>query len=282
MADCIRSVIEQTQGISYEIILVDNDSRDGSVELIKSKYPQVIIKQNSENIGFGRANNEGIRVARGKYLFLLNSDTLLKNNAVKIFYDRVQENPTEKIGVLGSYLKDPNRGLQSSYSKFSNNVIDVLKMEYAFLFPKRALLNKKEQIDNKKDQCVNYLVGADLFIPRKVIEDVGMFDPLFFMYFEEQDLQYRMGQRGYLRKIICGPDIVHLEGGTIRQSNAKRIMYDRSEIYFIKKYNKPFVYGVFIILYFLSKLLEFLRKNYVFKENIVYFKEVFFAKRQSR
>lgn len=105
--ECICSVIEKTSGISYEIILVDNASTDGSKEFF-SNDPRVTYIYNDENLGFGRANNRGIEIASGKYLLLLNSDTLLLNNAVRLFFNYFENyGDAQAIGALGCVLKDP-------------------------------------------------------------------------------------------------------------------------------------------------------------------------------
>ena len=110
--NCLKSVFEQTVNIDFEVIVSDNGSTDGSVEMIKKYFPQVALIENGANLGFGMANNRGLKVAKGKYIFYLNSDTILLNNAVKIFFD-YWENAEDKesIGALGGILldKDLNR-----------------------------------------------------------------------------------------------------------------------------------------------------------------------------
>ena len=85
--NCLKSVFEKTKGVNFEVIVSDNGSTDGSIEMIKSEFPEVILIENNANLGFGAANNRALKIARGKYVFYLNSDTLLLNNAVKIFFD---------------------------------------------------------------------------------------------------------------------------------------------------------------------------------------------------
>ena len=101
---CIASVVENTRDVDYEIILVDNDSSDGTVDEVRKKYPDVIISQMDENVGFGRANNAGAELAKGKYLFLLNSDTVLIENSIKEFFDFMENNP--KYSACGCNLID--------------------------------------------------------------------------------------------------------------------------------------------------------------------------------
>ena len=100
--NCLKSVFEQTKDISFEVIVSDNGSNDGSIEMIKSEFPQVVLIENNANLGFGAANNRGLKMTKGKYIFYLNSDTVLLNNAVKNFFDYWENSPEkEKIGAFG-------------------------------------------------------------------------------------------------------------------------------------------------------------------------------------
>ena len=107
-SDCIESIIAQTSTVEYEIILVDNASTDGSKEVF-AQDKRIKYIYSDRNLGFGRANNLGIREAKGRYLFFLNSDTILLNNAVKLFFDFCEKNPDRKIGAVGAVLKDQNQ-----------------------------------------------------------------------------------------------------------------------------------------------------------------------------
>ena len=103
--NCLKSVFEQTKDIDFEVIVSDNGSKDGSIEMIKKEFPQVILIENNANLGFGAANNRGLKIAKGKYVFYLNSDTILLNNAVKCFFDYWENSPEkDTIGALGGNL----------------------------------------------------------------------------------------------------------------------------------------------------------------------------------
>ena len=118
----IQAVFDKTEGIEYEIIVVDNDSKDGSVEELKNTFQEKItVIESKENLGFGRANNLGIKQSKGKYIFLLNSDTELINNAIKIFYDYMEEN--KQVGVCGGNLYNENEIPEDSYMLYKNSII---------------------------------------------------------------------------------------------------------------------------------------------------------------
>lgn len=134
-SDCIESIIAQTSTVEYEIILVDNASTDGSKEVF-AQDKRIKYIYSDRNLGFGRANNLGIREAKGRYLFFLNSDTILLNNAVKLFFDFCEKNPDRKIGAVGAVLKDQNQKNIHSYGRFitpRGEIAEVLGKYLRFL-----------------------------------------------------------------------------------------------------------------------------------------------------
>lgn len=255
LAQCIHSIKDNTLGIAYEIIVVDNDSHDASVEMLKMDFPQVAVVEAGGNIGFGRANNLGMQIASGKYLFLLNSDTILVNNAVKDFYDQAEQLKQNgyKVGAIGSILLTSSMSTCHSYGKFitpKSELTNVLAKYLRFLKYKN---NTNPDLINEPTS-VDYITGADLFIPKTVFDEIGGFDPAFFMYCEEVDWQKRMKDHGYERLIVPGPEIIHLEGGS---DSAKRKLwspsrlaniYTSKKIYQKKNFN-PYIYPFFRMAY---------------------------------
>ena len=116
--NCLKSIYKYTKDIDFEIIVSDNGSTDNSISMLKTEFPQVIIVDNGKNLGFGAANNKGLEIAKGKYIFYLNSDTLIFNNAVKIFYDYFEANDNGKLGALGANLLNANNQVIHSYESF--------------------------------------------------------------------------------------------------------------------------------------------------------------------
>lgn len=110
LANCLASIFKETRDVSYEVIVVDNASSDGSRDFICLLYPQVIWINSGENLGFGRANNLGVKNAKGEYLFFLNSDTILLNNAIKVFWEYVHMHANDRLGVIGGWLLDRSVG----------------------------------------------------------------------------------------------------------------------------------------------------------------------------
>lgn len=193
--------MDQTTNVIFEIIIVDNNStKDNSVEIL-SNIPNIVFIKSNYNLGFGNANNLGFKHSKGKYIFLLNSDTVLLNNAVKIFFDRMEKS-SKNIACLGAILKDEDLNIVHSYGSFPS-IKSCLKSSYLLYL--HYLTNKKnnqpELTIPENDFEVDYIMGADIFIKRETIRKFNLFDPDFFMYYEETEMQFRFKKNG-LRSII--------------------------------------------------------------------------------
>ncbi|MBP5386018.1 MAG: glycosyltransferase family 2 protein, partial [Prevotella sp.] len=184
---CIDSIEAFTKGINYEIIVVDNGSTDGSAEQM-SHDPRLIWIEAGSNLGFGRANNLGIERANGRYIFLLNSDTLLLNNAIGELYE-FAVHYEGKLGALGCVLENRKGEAIHSYGNFPRMRDDFNKL--VFVPIKKALgFYKKRSIPlPERWMKVDYVTGADLIVARSVLEECGAFHPAFFMYCEETEME---------------------------------------------------------------------------------------------
>lgn len=250
---CIDSIFEKTKGIEFEVILVDNDSHDGSLEVFANDR-RITFVEAGGNIGFGRANNMGLTKATGEYIFFLNTDTLLVNNAVKSFYDFCESSKDKKIGGVGCLLQNANGQRIHSFASFPTLCRELRDFFIAPICKKFHLAYHRYDTtkdDTKKDWFyVDYATGADLFVSRKVIDECGGFDPDFFMYFEETEMQHRWTSHGYASVIIKTPKIIHLEGGSVNKQRSKFnvrqfLMGEKSKILYFKKTHGP-VYNFFV------------------------------------
>lgn len=226
---CIQSIIDYTNGLSYEIIVVDNASTDSSKEIMENDH-RIKYIYSEKNGGFGYGNNLGMEVANGDFFFLLNSDTLLLNNAVGEFFKYAKSHNPKTI--YGCYLQGDDGSYRDSFFYFPAFTIKD--------FIKRIVKPHNYQPDytNREVECI---CGADMFIPRQAIDEAGMFDENIFLYGEEGDLQYRMMKKGYRRMLINSPQIVHLEGES--SGNTARYKYGmKSHLYILKKYMNPITY----------------------------------------
>lgn len=270
LSACIDSIYRNTFGCTFEIIVVDNASTDESETCIKEHYPLVIWINTGANLGFGRANNRGVQSATGKYIFLLNSDTILCNDAISIFFIYAEEHSDEKIGILGSWLLNRAHHINASYGEFPSP-----KSEITYLFGK--LRSEKESISELVDRNVDYIIGADMFLRKDLFLQYRGFDPNFFMYYEETDLQYRMAKAGYIRRIITGPQIIHLEGGSFGSNGLtlnRFMMAQRSYNYYLKKHFRGIKYLYHKGALCMMRLTVFLAKNWSFKDKINAYCEV--------
>jgi GT2 family glycosyltransferase len=277
---CLQSIFEKIIGVKFEVIIVDNASSDDSVIRIKQNFPQVILIESRTNLGFGKANNLGAEYACGKYLFLLNSDTIICNNAILDMFHFMESN-CEKlhIGAVGTLLIGQNNLIIHSFSRFPRPVTLILDALKGYFF--RSY--KHEYIkENQLFFEVDYIIGADLFLLNETFKKLKGFDPNFFMYFEETDLQKRMAKIGLTRYIIRGPQIIHLEGVSFRKnlngsktSNMRRLMYQESMFKYIYKHFDMFSYVSFRIFYCFIRSISLIDPKYPFHERWHYFKALF-------
>ena len=238
--ECVRSIEENVVGVEYEIIIVDNASTDGSKFFFESRR-NITYLYSETNLGFGKANNLAAKYARGKYLFFLNSDTILLNNALKYFLDYVSTYHSKKI-CLGGFLMDKNHRLTHSSGKFPT-IWSVL-LQYLTLPLKRKAFTFSS---NDHVEIVDYIIGADLFVSSALFHQVNGFDERFFLYYEETDLQLRLSQIGILRMLIPGPEIVHLEGSSNPLSFRKKKHFwpIQSSFIYLRKHSSKMSYLLF-------------------------------------
>ena len=233
---CIDSVFAQTSGLDFEVILVDNASTDGSAGYF-NRDSRIIFVPSSRNLGFGKANNLGYRYAKGDYIFLLNSDTLLLNNAVKHFFDFATNQSDDKVVCWGTVLQDKEGKTGCSYGRFPTVMRFIRQWlnHYTLVFGVNIAKYTEGAISPEEfPKKVDFVSGADLFIKRSVIEKLGLFNPDFFMYYEETEMQKRYSRAGYSSLVITSPKIIHLEGESFRKKrslNAFRLSVEGSFVY---------------------------------------------------
>jgi len=245
--ECIRSINEKVKMPSFEMIVIDNASMDGSQEeLAKLKYPNFIYIYNKINIGFSKANNQGASLAHGEYLFFINSDMLFVNDVVGILVDYYKNN--KNIGIMGPKFLNPDYTLQVSCRNFPSIKFGLIKffpLIKIFLFKEYGDYYQKEK-DFNKIQKVDTVSAGALLIAKELFDQIGGFDETSFMYGEDADICKRVRDIG--KDVIYYPDamLIHY-GGQSSKLNSYKAIYS----YYLAFYNlyKKYYFGSWAILF---------------------------------
>lgn len=255
---CLGSIIKNQPAFSYEVIVVDNGSSDGSIEAISKIFPEVMILSLSENAGFGRANNLGVQKCSGELLLFLNNDTRVVNNVLSEMVNFLETQPQAAAG--GAALTDGSGQpdiATGSFPGFRTEFFASLGLDK--LFKKNPFFSTYylNFLSLKQPLEVDLISGADLIIRRAVFEKIGGFDENFFFYYEDIDLCLRLKKAGYKIFYLPKAKIIHQRGSTIGSiSEQKFLEWRRSRLYFYKK-NYPLV--SFYLIKFLMLFTLFLR-----------------------
>jgi hypothetical protein len=254
---CLTSIYESAPSCEFEIIVIDNASRDGSCDAIQSQYPEVRLIQNSENVGFSVANNQGLSVANGRYLLLLNSDTVVPPGSLDRLIAAMEKD--QSLGVVAPKLVYPDGSLQMSYGPIPNLFVAFCTFfGVKRLFPvstRRKIANSRfvkasgrsgagyltwfsgRQPETKLVDKDTYVTGACMLIRRECYMQVGGLDPKFFMYVDDADYSLRVHQKGWKIMYLADSTVVHIKGGTVgegyRWTSAPAY---QSMLYFLKKH----------------------------------------------
>jgi GT2 family glycosyltransferase len=267
LEQCLDSVIRASRNIESEILVVDNQSSDHSIEYLAPRFPQVIFIANQENVGFSKANNQAIQDAGGEYILLLNPDTVIGENTLERVCRFMDEHPDAGgIGVkmldgFGHFLPESKRGFPSPWNSFC-------KMSgLSKLFPGSTVWGKYHLRYLPEDSIneVDVLAGAFMLLRRKVLDEIGLLDETFFMYGEDIDLSYRIKQGGYKNYYIPEP-IIHYKGESTKKDfkyvknfyNAMLIFYDKyyPDTCFIHKWLIHFAVNTKTVLSAIDKLIK--------------------------
>jgi GT2 family glycosyltransferase len=216
LRDCLRSIDEQTRACSYEVIVADNASDDGSQEMLRSEFPAVRAILNEENHGFAGANNQGIGVARGRYVLLLNPDTLVLDGAIDKCVAYGDELREARVGVLGCQVWEDEDTIQKTCFQFPSPLnILLTTLGLTSRYPGSRFLSRSELgwWDRRDEREVPVVSGMFMLVRREAIDEVGPLDDGYFMYAEEADWCYRFWRHGWKCLFTPRARIMHLEGG---------------------------------------------------------------------
>jgi len=238
--NCIDSIQKKTKRTDYEIVVVDNNSRDNTAEIIYKEFKNVRLIRNRKNVGFAVANNIAIERSKGDLIMLLNPDTVLENDAIGVLSDFLSKNTD--VGCAGSKLLYFDGTLQLSCRRFPNfiNVFFGRRSILRHMFPRNPVSRKfmLENMDYNCTQDVDWVMGAAMMMRRDMIEAVGSFDEQYFLFVEDTDLCYRIRESG--KKVMYVPESVirHYHGASVKEGFSRSQLQHNIGMYkFFKKYS---------------------------------------------
>ncbi len=240
MLDCLRSVFESTREIRFEVIVVDNNSKDETVDAVHAEYPSVRLIVNQENRGFSKAVNQALAVSSGRYLLMLNSDTRVLKQALDRMAACLDGEP--EIGAVGCKQWTGDGQLYQSCFHFPS-VHDHLR--HAAFFRKLApawqeALAAEQAIDCAKSQDVDWINGACLMVRTDLMKLCGGLDEGYFMYFEDVDFCQALHQRGYRVRHLADADIVHLISRSGERDRTRlNLVWEFSRIRYVERHFSP-------------------------------------------
>jgi GT2 family glycosyltransferase len=247
LREAIASIYEHTQGISFEIIVVDNASPDGGGSRLKFDFPKIAVIESRQNLGFSKANNLGYAHSSGRYLLFLNPDTKLVSSAINIMIEAIKS--LSDPGVVGCKLLNSDLTIQTScvqtFPTITNQVLDVEYLRLRWPSCKLWRLGALFSNDNMPAK-VDMVSGACLMLKRDVFEQVGLFSEEYFMYAEDLDLCYKVRRTGLTNYYVSASTVVHYGGKSSNQQTSSQwsvIMRFNSVFKFCVK-TRGYVYGV--------------------------------------
>lgn len=249
---CLESILADTENFSKEIFVVDNDSRDGTPEMIMADYHQVTMIALPRNRGFARANNLALKQSSGEYIFLLNPDTEIQPGFFKTILAYFQAHP--EVALLGPRILNSDLSQQASIRRFPNLISQLLVLfKLTKIWPDNKFLQKylAADFDYNREQEVEQIMGAAMIMPRATYEKIGLFDQKFFLWLEEVDYCKRVKDAGLLIKYLPTASLIHHSGISFSKEKIfkKQLIFDWSLLYYFFKQKN--IFQALIILFFL-------------------------------
>jgi hypothetical protein len=250
LENALTSVYRAMEGLHGEVFVVDNASDDGSVEMVRAKFPHVVLIENKVNVGFAKANNNALKRARGEFLLLLNPDTIVQEDTFRTMIRFFRETP--KAGLAGCKILNPDGTFQLPCRRsFPTPWVAFTKIfGLSTLFPKSRLFGKYNltYLSEEETYEVDAVSGSFMFVRRAAFENVGMLDEAFFMYGEDLDWCYRFSKAGYSVYYVHDTKIVHFKGESTRRSDMDEILvfYRAMQLFVEKHFSSSLIVEMFL------------------------------------
>ena len=249
---CLKSLYESGLNCTFDVVVADNGSTDGSQQMLAEKYPDVLLIQNAGNVGLGKASNQGIEATNGRYVLLLNNDTIVNGAALDGLVEFLATHP--EAGAVGGTLLNSDGSFQSGYGKFSTLTEELLIAtglgdRFKDGYP---LHGRSDQVES-----VGWLSSACLLLNRAALDQVGLLDEEYFIYGDEVDLQYRLIKAGWKVYFLPTSTIIHFGGRSMDRWKRRKMVYRGKLLFYKKNYSflRTMLLRIMLVLLSTGKLL---------------------------
>jgi len=255
LARCIKSIYKQTKGLKFEVIVVDNGSKDETVDFIKSEFPKLKLIANRKNLFFTKANNQALKIAKGKYFLILNSDTYFVDNSIKKIFDYMEKNKT--VGAVEGLEIYEDGTLVPNGSKFSTPLLDFYELSFiGKRFKNRKMIDEYRIANKRRDETFDIDVGCDAFlmVRKEIMDKLNGYDDHFLLYYTENDLCLRIKNLGYKIVHLGNAKVIHTVSASVKKLGFKKMdIYYQDMLWYYRKHG---YIGTGTLLYVLLKLEE--------------------------
>ena len=246
---CLKSLYEGALKSSFDVVVVDNGSTDGSQQMLAEKYPEVKLIQNPGNVGLGKASNQGIQATNGRHILLLNNDTIVNGPSLDLLVDFLDAHP--QAGAVGGKLLNPDGSFQSGYASFS-----TLTEEFLILtrLGDKLWPGYPSHGDSAEIEETGWLSSACLLVRRAALDQIGLLDESYFIYGDEADLQYRLNKAGWKVYFLPSSTIIHYGGRSMDRWKRRKMVYRGKMLFYQKNYSALKTLLLRLMLFWMSLL----------------------------
>ena len=247
LGPCLDSLYQGGLESSFDVVVVDNGSTDGSQDMLRQQYPDILIIQNDHNVGLARASNQGIKATNGRHVLLLNNDTLVNGPSFDAMVRYMDNHPD--VGAVGCKLLNEDGTVQACHNNFSSFVEEFL---IATQIGERLSPGYPANVTETRIKSVGWMSSACLLVRRAALDEVGLLDEEYFIYGDEADIQYRLRQAGWRRVYLPQSTIIHYGGRSMNRWSRRKMVYRGKLMFYQKNYGAFWTTALRIMLAVLS------------------------------